>query len=110
MRAHDDVGRRAAIDSVKQQFFAMLADAPTHMPSMMPMAPMAAPLLSARLPEAAIIFDNLHALHDVVSDVLLSPTIPRSAKRETLLRAAAAYRDDVTSAITIQDWRSMSPH
>lgn len=108
--ARDDAARRAGVDSVKTRFFAMVADAPAHTPSMMPMAPMAAPLLSARLPDAAIIFDNLHALHDVVSDILLSPAIPRAEKRAALLRAASAYRDDVTSAITIQDWRSMSSH
>jgi hypothetical protein len=96
------------VDSVVKGFFRMLDDAPTRMPAEMPMAPTAAPLFSARYPDAAIVFDNLHALHDVVSDILGSPVIPRSQKRAALLAAAAAYRDDSTSVTTVEEWREMA--
>ena len=59
-------------------------------------------------PEAAIIFDNLHSLHDDVSDILANPAIPRDAKRKTILEAAAHYRDDHTSVTTVSEWREMA--
>ncbi len=67
-----------------------------------------APRFAARLPEASIIFDNLHSLHDVVSDILASPTISTGDKRRTLLRAAAAYRDDSTAVSSEAEWREMA--
>ena len=99
---------QAGVDSVTRQFFAMLADAPAHMPREMPMAPTASPRFASRYPEAAIIFDNLHSLHDVVSDILVSPLIPKRDKRTALLAAAAAYRDDTTSVIPVNEWRQMA--
>ena len=67
-----------------------------------------APVFSDRYPEAAIIFDNLHSMHDVVSDILANPVIPREAKRRTILEAAAHYRDDHTRVTTVSDWRDMA--
>jgi hypothetical protein len=96
---------QTGVDSVAARFFRMLDDAPSLMPSEMPMAPSASPMFADRYPAAAIIFDNLHALHDVVSDILASPLVPRDQKRFALLAAAAAYRDDTTNVITIQAWR-----
>ena len=96
------------VDSVVRVFFTMIDDAPGRMPTTMPLAPTSAPLFTARYPEAAIIFDNLHALHDVVSDILVSPLIPRSQKRSALLAAFAAYRDDTTAVTTIDEWRTMA--
>lgn len=98
---------RAGVDSVIAEFFRMLDDAPTRMPAEMPMAPGASPAFAARYPEAAIVFDNLHALHDVVSDILASPVVPPTGKRAALLAAAAAYRDDTTAVITMDEWRHM---
>jgi len=99
---------QAGVDSVTARFFAMLDDAPAHMPAEMPIAPTSAPLFADRYPEAAIIFDNLHALHDVVSDILASPKVPRAQKRAAILAAAAAYRDDTTAVISVQEWRDMA--
>jgi hypothetical protein len=98
----------AGIDSVTKRFFAMIADAPSGMPREMPMAPVASPRFADRYPDAAVIFDNLHSLHDVVSDILVSPTIPRDQKRRALLAAAAAYRDDTTAVTTLEEWRQMA--
>ncbi len=106
--ARTDADRRRGIDSVKRAFFALLVAAPAHMPTSMPMSPDVSPVLAARYPEAAIVFDNLHALHDVVSDILISPRISRRDKRAALLAAVAAYRDDSTSVISLDAWRSMA--
>jgi len=100
--------RRANVDSTIARFWSLLAQAPTTTPSMMPMAPVVAPRFTARYPEAAIVFDNLHALHDVVADILSAPSIPASAKRSAILQAAAAYRDSTTSVTSRADWMSMA--
>ena len=78
------------------------------MPTVMPMAAAVAPRFSERYPEAAIIFDNLHSLHDVVSDILASPVVPRNQKRAAILAAAASYRDDTTAVITVDAWKDMA--
>jgi hypothetical protein len=98
---------QASVDAKVATFFRMLDSAPAHMPTEMPMSPGSAPVFSARYPTAAIIFDNLHSLHDVVSDILVSKTIPASRKRAAILAAAAAYRDDTTAVISVNDWREM---
>lgn len=98
----------AGVDSVTRRFFAMIADAPAHMPSEMPMAPSASPRFTDRYPDAAAIFDNLHSLHDVVSDILVSPLIAKNEKRSALLAAAATYRDDTTSVMSVTEWRNMA--
>lgn len=100
--------QRAQVDGVVDRFFALIADAPREMPTMMPMSAAVAPVFSARYPEAAIIFDNLHALHDVVSDILLSDSVPAKRKREAVLKAAAAYRDSTTEVTTRAEWLEMS--
>jgi hypothetical protein len=53
------------------------------------------------------VFDNLHSLHDVVSDILASPVVPASRKRAVILAAAAAYRDDTTAVTSVDEWREM---
>jgi hypothetical protein len=59
----------------------------------MPMLPEGAPEFSARFPEAAAIFDNLHMLHDNVDDVLSRPDLypTLEAKREAILRILPIY-------------------
>jgi hypothetical protein len=47
-------------------------------------------------------------LHDVVSDILADPAIPRREKRRTLLNAAARYRDDTSSVVSIAEWKAMA--
>jgi hypothetical protein len=73
----------------------------------MPMTSVVAPRFAARYPEAAAIFDNLHAMHDVVSDILASDRVPAGAKRAELLRMAARYRDGTTDTVPHGEWRAM---
>src|SRR5688572_22468429 len=100
--------REAGVNEALARFRAMLDQPPSRMPSVMPMTSVIAPEFSRRYPEAAIIFDNLHAMHDVISDVLADSTIPRSRKRAEILTAAARYRDDTTSVTSVEEWRSMA--
>lgn len=100
--------RKDNVSAVVGRFWAMVDSAPAGLPTVMPQSPEIAPIFSARYPEAAIIFDNLHSLHDVVSDVLADSAIPRDQKRRTLLEAAARYRDDTSSITSIDEWKEMA--
>ncbi len=102
--------RHANVDAAVARFWTMIDSAPGagSTPLMMPMSPAIAPTFATRYPEAAIIFDNLHSLHDVVSDILTSPVVPRSEKRAVILRAAAQYRDSVTQITTVDAWRDIA--
>jgi hypothetical protein len=86
----------------------MLDSAPASLPTAMPQSPEIAPQFSSRYPEAAIIFDNLHSLHDVVSDILADEQVPRRDKRRVILEAASRYRDDTSSIVSVDDWRAMA--
>ena len=106
--AKSSEGRRAGVDAAVARFRGMLADPPRSMPAIMPMTAAVAPEFARRYPEIAIIFDNLHAMHDVISDVLADSTVPTSRKRAEILRAAARYRDDTSSVTTVAEWRDMA--
>jgi hypothetical protein len=90
------------------RFRQMIEQPPARMPSVMPMTPVVAPLFTARYPEAAIIFDNLHSMHDVISDILANPSVPRDRKREEILEAGRRYRDNSSFVTTVAEWREMA--
>lgn len=98
--------RTAALHRAVVRFWAM-NDSAGAGPAVMPMSAAIAPRFTEAYPEAAAIFDNLHALHDVVSDVLAS-RMSDGAKRAAVLAAAARYRDDVTDVMSLDDWKQMS--
>ena len=100
--------RQTGVLAAVARFRQMLENPPEHLPRMMPMTAAIAPTFSARYPEIAIIFDNLHAMHDVISDILASPKVPRGRKRAEILIAAARYRDSTSFAMTRQEWSEMA--
>ena len=100
--------RQTGVLATVTRFRQMIENPPSNMPRMMPMTPAVAPLFTARYPEAAIIFDNLHSMHDVISDILANPGVPRDQKRAQIMLAAGRYRDNVSFAMTPEDWRSMA--
>ncbi|HEU4723022.1 MAG TPA: hypothetical protein VFS59_16795 [Gemmatimonadaceae bacterium] len=100
--------RRAGVHATTRRFFQMLEDAPRNMPRMMPMTPAIAPTFTARYPEIAIIFDNLHGMHDVISDILASPKVQKNRKRAEILLAAGRYRDSTSNVMSRQEWLEMS--
>jgi hypothetical protein len=107
--ATDDLrGRHRNVEAATERFWSLLADAPSKMPRIMPMAAAVAPRFSALYPEAAIIFDNLHSLHDVVADILASPLIAARDKRSAILRAVHTFQDSTTQVISRDEWRSMA--
>jgi len=100
--------RRDNVNAVVARFWSLLDSAPANLPTVMPQSSEIAPVFSDRYPEVAIIFDNLHSLHDVASDILADPAIPRGAKRRTLIEAAARYRDDSSSIVSVEEWKAMA--
>ena len=108
LATNDATGRHQNVDAATARFWTLIADAPTHMPTTMPLAAAVAPRFAARFPEAAIVFDNLHSLHDVVADILTSPTIASRDKRRAILRAVGTFQDSTTEVISREEWRSMA--
>ena len=100
--------RQTGVMAAVARFRQMIEQPPTWMPRVMPMTPAVAPLFTARYPEAAIIFDNLHSMHDVISDILANPSVPRDRKRAEILKAASRYRDDKSFIVSLDDWREMA--
>jgi hypothetical protein len=100
--------RQTGVTAAVSRFWQMIEDPPTNMPRIMPMTAAVAPTFAARYPEASIIFDNLHAMHDVVSDILANPMVPRDRKREEIMRAARRFRDDTSYVMTVAEWRDMA--
>jgi len=100
--------RQAGVAATVARFRQMIPGAPDGFPALMPMTPAIAPTFTKRWPEAAIIFDNLHSMHDVISDILANETVPRDRKRALILDAARAYRDDTTDVMTVAGWLRMS--
>lgn len=100
--------RKANVAKVVSRFREIVDGAPRSLPAVMPMSAAIAPRFTARYPEASIIFDNLHSMHDVVSDILANPNVPRSRKRAAILVAAAKYRDATSNITTVDEWIEMS--
>ncbi len=100
--------RQAGVRATVARFWQMLENPPESMPYLMPMTAAIAPTFAARYPEVAIIFDNLHMMHDVISDILASDQVPRNRKRAEILRAIELFRDDTSYVTTVDEWRQMA--
>ncbi|CAN5636370.1 hypothetical protein BH23GEM5_BH23GEM5_21740 [soil metagenome] len=104
---NDVASRTKGVNATVGRFWQMLENAPETMPYLMPMTAGVAPNFAARYPEASIIFDNLHMMHDVISDILASPKVPRDQKRAEILKAVNMFRDNTSYVISVDEWRSM---
>jgi hypothetical protein len=99
--------RGAHVAAALGRFRAMLDD-PAVAPREMPLAPGVAPRFTERHPAAAAIFDNLHMLHDVISDILISPVV--TDRRAAIYAAVARFQDPARDVMTPQEWRDMVHH
>lgn len=100
--------KQAGVKATLARFWSMLEDPPANFPKMMPMTSAIAPTFSARHPRAAVIFDNLHTLHDIISDVLAAETVPRDRKRAVIYQQLAEFRDGTRNVIGLDEWRNMA--
>ena len=99
--------RKAGVQAAIARFWTMVGDAPRRFPQMMPMTPVIAPRFSAAHPRAAIIFDNLHMTHDIISDILAADTVPVGRKRAVIYAALDQMQDSTTEVMTREEWLEM---
>ena len=68
--------RLAGLDTVQTRYYAKLTygEPPEFFPSELPLAPAIAAGFSFMSPEAAVIWDNLSMMEEVLADILVSPT------------------------------------
>jgi hypothetical protein len=99
---------KAGLDVTVARFWDMVHS--ERYPRTMPMTAAIAPEFSRRHPRAAVIFDNLHMMHDIISDVLASPTSPKDRKREEILKQLEEFRSPTGNVISMDEWRGMADH
>jgi len=95
---YDPLQAARDLESKKQAVRPILAtyrqylDQPPIQWTFMPLTAELSPLFAARYPEIANIFDNLHMLHDNISDILSSEQLPsREEKRTEIYRILNSY-------------------
>jgi hypothetical protein len=108
LQARSPAEAKAGVGAAIARFWQMVHQ--ERYPVTMPMASAIAPEFSRRHPRAAIIFDNLHMMHDIISDVLASPMVPQDRKREMIYRQLAEFRSPHTNVIPVDEWRGMAAH
>lgn len=99
--------RKAGVEAAVARFWSMLEDPPNRMPAFMPMTSAIAPKFSERHPRAAAIFDNLHMMHDIISDVLTADSIPHDRKRNVIYAQIAELRDSTRNTTSWEEWWHM---
>lgn len=99
--------QKKAVQGTVARFRAMLDSPPSRMPRVMPMTATIAPEFARRHPRAAAIFDNLHMMHDIISDILVSDSVPSSRKREVIYDQLREMTDSTDRVMTWEDWREM---
>jgi uncharacterized protein (TIGR02246 family) len=100
--------KKAGVKATLARFWSMLQDPPKSFPAIMPMTSGIAPTFSAKHPRAAVIFDNLHTMHDIISDVLAADTVPRDRKRAEIYHQLAEFRDGTRNIMSTDEWRNMA--
>ncbi len=107
LASNDPATQSAGVAAAVAHFREMLVDPPAHMPRTMPMTPGVAPEFSRRHPRAAIIFDNLHMMHDIISDILLSPLVPADQKARVIAEQLSEFRNPARNVTSVEEWREM---
>jgi hypothetical protein len=102
--------RKAGVQATLARFWSMLEDPTSRMPKVMPMTSAVAPRFSAAHPRAAVIFDNLHMTHDIISDILTADTIPHDKKGEMIADQLDKFQDPTRDVISLDEWRMMADH
>ena len=102
--------RKSGVQATVARFWSMLEDPPSRFPRYMPISSAIAPRFSAAHPRAAVIFDNLHMMHDIISDILTADTIPRGRKGEVIDRQLDMLQDPSRDVMSLDEWRRMAEH
>jgi hypothetical protein len=110
LEGRTEAERKAGVQAVVARFWSMLGDAPRRMPKVMPMTSAVAPKFSAAHPRAAVIFDNLHMMHDIISDILTADTIPHEKKGQLIDEQLDKLQDPAHDVMSMEEWRMMADH
>jgi hypothetical protein len=102
--------RKAGVQATLARFWSMLEDPPGRMPQVMPMTSAVASKFSAAHPRAAVIFDNLHMMHDIISDILTADTIPHEKKGQVIDQQLDKLQDSTQDVMSLEEWRMMADH
>jgi hypothetical protein len=102
--------KKAGVQAAVARFWDMLKAPPQSMPQVMPMTATVAPRFTERHPRAAAIFDNLHMMHDIISDILAADTVPRDEKRDVIYAVLDEFRDTTRNVMTRDEWLMMGHH
>jgi hypothetical protein len=110
LEGQTEAERKAGVQATVARFWSMLEDPPRRMPKVMPMTSAVAPKFSAAHPRAAVIFDNLHMMHDIISDILTADTIPHENKGRMIDAQLDKLQDPTRDVMTLDEWRMMADH
>ena len=102
--------RKSGVQATVARFWSMLDDPPDRFPKYMPMASAVAPRFSAAHPRAAVIFDNLHMMHDIISDILTADTIAHDRKGQIIDQQLDKLQDPSRDVMSLEEWRMMADH
>lgn len=104
--ARDLAAKTQAVRPILATYRGYLEEPPVHW-TFMPLTAELSPAFAAGNPEIANIFDNLHMLHDNISDILASELLPTwDAKRAEIYRILNAYylaSADATNPMIVKD-------
>ena len=110
LEGQTETERKAGVQATLARFWSMLEDPTSRMPKVMPMTSAVAPRFSAAHPRAAVIFDNLHMTHDIISDILTADTIPHAEKGEMIDQQLDKLQDPTREVMSMDEWRMMAEH
>ncbi|MGH7629734.1 MAG: YybH family protein [Gemmatimonadales bacterium] len=102
--------KKAGVDTTVARFWSMVEDSSRGFPRVMPMTSAIAPRFTAAHPRAAAIFDNLHMMHDIISDILAADTVPENRKRVVIYAALDEFQDSTRNVMTRDQWLHMADH
>jgi hypothetical protein len=91
--ANTEAEAREGVQRVIAGFWDMVRNPAVGYPTTMPMTAQVSPTFAKAHPRAAAIFDNLHSMHDIISDVLAHPEWSRAEKRAEIVRQLVEFRD-----------------
>ena len=102
-----EADRHAGVDATVARFRRMLEGPPGSMPKVMPMTAAVAPEFARRHPRAAAVFDNLHMMHDIVSDLLMADSLDSGGTRAAIYAQLDEFRDSSRNVMPLEHWWMM---
>ena len=111
--APDLAGKQRAVEPILKTYHGFLEHPPVKW-TFMPLTGELSPQFAEEYPDIANIFDNLHMMHDTISDILVSELLPTwEDKRNEIYRVTQAYYwagADATNPYILKDDKPHGAH